>query len=103
LGCAGPLVIVPALVPVQRFGYDPALAPYPFDPTTAWQLLREAGYPEGLMVTLMASADLHVQATVVSKIIAQVGLQVDLQLHDQMAYQQKVAISALDQSPEHQQ
>ena len=28
-------VIIPALVPVQGFGHDPALAPYPFDPDRA--------------------------------------------------------------------
>jgi peptide/nickel transport system substrate-binding protein len=32
-------VIIPALVAVQGFGYDPDLAPYPFAPDTARQLL----------------------------------------------------------------
>jgi hypothetical protein len=41
-------------------------------------------------------------ATVVSKMLEQVDLQVDLQLLDQVAYQQKVFISALDQPPERQ-
>jgi peptide/nickel transport system substrate-binding protein len=46
--------IIPALVPVQAFRYDPDLAPYPFDPDKAQQWLREAGYPQGLALTLVA-------------------------------------------------
>ena len=58
-------VIIPALVPVQGFGYDAALAPYPFDPATARRLLREAGLGEGVALGLIASEGLQVQATVV--------------------------------------
>lgn len=47
-------VVIPALVPERAFGYDPALAPYPFDSGKAQQLLREAGYPNGLPITLIA-------------------------------------------------
>jgi ABC-type transport system substrate-binding protein len=87
-------VIIPALVPVQGFGYDPTLAPYPFDPTTARHLLREASYPDGRALVLVAPEDLTVQATVVGKMLEQVGLTVDLQLLDQVAYNQQVEVSA---------
>ena len=40
-------VIVPALLSVDTFGYDPDLVPYPFDPVKARALLREAGHPHG--------------------------------------------------------
>jgi peptide/nickel transport system substrate-binding protein len=95
-------VIVPALVPVQGFGYDPNLAPYPFDPDKARHLLREAGYPEGLAITLIASEELTVQATVVSKMLEHVGFQVRLQILDSATFSRKTLLSRLDQPPEQQ-
>ena len=53
-------VIIPALVPAQGFGYDPALAPYPFGPATARRLLREVGAAEGLALHLIASEELQI-------------------------------------------
>src|SRR5215510_13826093 len=75
-------VIIPALVPVPGFGYDADLAPYPFDPTKARHLLREAGAAEGLRLILVAPEKLQVQATVVSKMLEQGGFTVDLQILD---------------------
>ena len=95
-------VIIPALVPVQGFGYDPDLAPYPFDPVTARRLLREAGYAEGLTLTLIASEELQVQATVVSKMLEQVGFKIDLQILDGDVLNRKTFLSHLDQPPEQQ-
>src|SRR5712691_502077 len=95
-------VIIPALVPVQGFGYDPDLAPYPFDPTTARRLLREAGYAEGVALTLIASEELQVQATVVSKMLEQVGFAVDLQILDGVAFNRKTFLNRLEQPPEYQ-
>jgi peptide/nickel transport system substrate-binding protein len=95
-------VIIPALIPVQGFGYDPDLAPYPFQPTTAQQLLREAGYADGLALILIAPESLAVQATVVGKMLEHVGFTVDLQLLDQVAYNQQVILGALEQPPEQQ-
>ena len=92
-------LIVPALVAVQGFGYDPDLAPYPFDPVKARHLQREAGYAEGLSITLIAADTLQVQATVVSKMLEQAGFTVDLQLLDALAFNRKVFLSALDQPP----
>jgi len=82
-------VIIPALVPVHAFGYDPNLASYPFDADKARGLLREAGYTDGLVVTLIAPEDLVVQATVVSKMLEQVGFTVELQVLDAAAYNRK--------------
>ena len=95
-------VIIPALVPPHGLGYDPDLSPYPFNPDKVSQLLRDAGYPDGLAITLIAHEDLAVQATVVSKMLEQVGLTVDLQILDLLTYSQKVYSNFLDQPPERQ-
>jgi peptide/nickel transport system substrate-binding protein len=95
-------VVIPALLPVQAFGYDPDLAPYAFDPDKTRALLREAGYPDGLALTLIAPATLQVQATVVSKMLEMGGFRVDFQVLDPVTYGQKTAISYLEQSPEQQ-
>ena len=84
------------------FGYDPALAPYAFNPGKARHLLREAGYPDGLALSLIAPEELEVQATVVSKMLEQAGFRVDLQLLDADTYNRQTHFAALDQPPERQ-
>ncbi|MCP4284629.1 MAG: ABC transporter substrate-binding protein [Gammaproteobacteria bacterium] len=95
-------IIVPALLPAHSFGYDPNLQPYPFDPAKARQLLREAGYADGLSLTLIASDDLTIQATVIGKMLEQVGLTVDLQILDPVAFNQKIFVGSPEQTPEQQ-
>jgi peptide/nickel transport system substrate-binding protein len=95
-------VIVPGLLAVNAFGYNPDLAPYAFDPVKARSLLREAGYPEGLAVTLIASPSLEVQATVVGKMLEQVGFTVERQILEPALYNQKTRLSDLDQPAEQQ-
>src|SRR5262245_10287208 len=93
---------VPALLPVQSFGYDAGLAPYPFDPDKARRLRREAGYADGLSLTMIALEELDVQATVVSKMLEQVGFKVELQVLDTAAYNRKTFLSSLERPPEEQ-
>jgi peptide/nickel transport system substrate-binding protein len=95
-------VIVPALLAVHAFGYDPDLAPYAFDQVKARALLREAGYSDGLAVTLIAPPNLGVQATVVGKMLEQVGFTVERQILDPDVYNQKTQRSHLDQPAEQQ-
>jgi peptide/nickel transport system substrate-binding protein len=94
--------IVPAMVPVHSFGYDPGLAPYPFDADKARHLVREAGHRSGLSITLLASEELMIQATVVGKMLEQAGFTVDLQVLDPVAFTRKVSLSHLDEPPEQQ-
>jgi peptide/nickel transport system substrate-binding protein len=95
-------VIVPALLAVNAFGYNTDLAPYAFDPGKARALLREAGYPDGLAVTLIAPPPLEVQATVVGKMLEQVGFTVERQTLDPTVYNQKTRLLELDQPAEQQ-
>jgi peptide/nickel transport system substrate-binding protein len=95
-------MIVPGLLAINAFGYNPDLVPYAFDPVKARSLLREAGYPEGLAVTLIASPSLAVQATVVGKMLEQVGFTVERQVLEPALYNQKTRLSDLDQPAEQQ-
>jgi len=43
------------VVPETFFGYDPSLPVPPYDPEAARKLLTEAGYPDGVAITITAS------------------------------------------------
>jgi ABC-type transport system substrate-binding protein len=92
-------VVIPALVPRQGFGYDAEMAPYPFDPDQARRLLREAGYANGLSVTLIAPEDLEVQATVVSKMLERGGFTVERHILEAGAYTRRTVLSHLAHPP----
>ena len=94
--------IIPALVPKGSFGFDPDLTPYSYDSDKARQLLREAGYPGGLAITLIAPENLEVQATVVSEMLEGVGFLVERQILDGVAYNGRTQLSHLDGPAEHQ-
>ena len=98
-GANGNGLIIPALVPGIR---DPGIVPYPFDAGRARKLLREAGHPNGLSITLIAPQDLQAQATVVGKMLDQAGFKTMLQTLDATAYSQKTLLSHLDQPVEKQ-
>jgi peptide/nickel transport system substrate-binding protein len=64
------------------FGYNPALAPYPYDPGKARAMLAEAGYPRGFalaigVLTNLTSADALIYQKVAQDLAA-VGVRVDL-------------------------
>jgi peptide/nickel transport system substrate-binding protein len=89
--------IIPALVTSRGFGYNPDLPPYPFDPDKARRLLREAGYPDGLAITLIAYNSLEMQATIISKMLEQIGFRVEHQVLSRKAHRLKTVLPVLDQ------
>ena len=50
--CKGAAVKLNGPFTPHHFGYDPHTKPYPYDTGKAWQLLAEAGYADGLELTL---------------------------------------------------
>ncbi len=63
-------------------GYDPAVAPYPYDPARARQLLAEAGHPQGFETTWAISSGVFLKDTEIAEAISgqlrQVGVRVKL-------------------------
>jgi ABC-type transport system substrate-binding protein len=61
-------------------GYESSLAPYPYDPARARQLLAEAGYPNGFDVDYIVQADEEAErlATSLQADLAAVGVRVRL-------------------------
>ncbi len=65
----------------EIFGYDPDLAPYPYDPDKARELLAEAGYGDGVEVTLQFTENRYVRDRAIGEAItaqlAEVGINVN--------------------------
>ena len=75
------------------FGYNPALKPYPYDPALAKKLLADAGYPNGIDVTLSAGIGTIVNDKQLLEAIAdmwsKVGIRARIEMME-MAARQKV-------------
>lgn len=72
------------------FGYDPSIEPYEYNPDLARQLLEEAGYEDGLSLTMQTSETIFPSATEVMQAItaqlADVGVDVTLDIVDHSTY-----------------
>jgi peptide/nickel transport system substrate-binding protein len=75
---------IPSLVPKLIPGYDSNLKPYPYDPQMAKKLLAEAGYPNGLEITMDGPSGRYMRDKEVCQAIAgqltQAGIKVNLKI-----------------------
>ena len=75
------LTPVSQVVPPSIPGYDPAIAPYKQNIQKAKQLLAQAGYPNGVTITLSVSTENDQEATEISNELKQAGITVKLDQH----------------------
>jgi peptide/nickel transport system substrate-binding protein len=81
-------------------GYDESLPHYTFDQARAKQLLSEAGYPDGLDITLSTinrSVDQQ-QAQILKQMLEQVGIRTNLEVLERIAWVNKMQTLDYDMS-----
>jgi len=83
------------LVPQQSFGYDPSVAPYPYDPQKAKSLLAAAGYRHGFTIRLDAQSIDHVAVEAIAAELKTVGVNVQLNLMDPGTFTEKLLANQL--------
>src|SRR5438105_4991535 len=66
---------VATVVQPAAFGHDPSIQPYPYDPKKAKELLAQAGYPNGVDITLHSSSvDWRPHFEAIGQMLTEVGL-----------------------------
>lgn len=84
----------------RHYGHEPALAPYPHDPAAARALLAQAGYGQGLALTLDVPSRLPDEAVKLADLLARqyagIGVETRIVEHtDRPAYAQRVKTKAI--------
>lgn len=75
----------------KYFGYSDKVTGYDYDPEKAVALLEEAGYPDGLNLTLTTCDRYSKTAQVVQEQLGQVGINLEMEQTDQNAMMEAVA------------
>jgi peptide/nickel transport system substrate-binding protein len=87
--------VVANVVPKYFTGYNSAPQPYPYDPTKAKALLKQAGYPNGFPLTIMVPSSHYVLGPQIVQVVAseleQVGIKVKI---DQVSFNTFAAVTA---------
>ena len=77
--------IVPTVINAMAFGYDATIEPYSYDPKKSKALLTQAGYPNGVDITLhtgFGTAWGRQMAEAIAEMLTEVGLRTNLKMWD---------------------
>jgi peptide/nickel transport system substrate-binding protein len=74
---------VPTVVHPAAFGYDASIPAFPFDPKKAKELLAQAGYPNGVDITLhSASIEWRSVFEAIGQMLTEVGIRTNIKMWD---------------------
>ena len=79
--CKGAALPLTGPLTPHHFGYDPHAKPYPYDTGKAWHLLAEAGYPDGLELTMYRPTVMPDESGAVAKDLKEQWARIGIKLH----------------------